>query len=470
MNFILLYSFLCLANYSFCQFNFRSQNIDLQSNINPHKDSVLNYAIAYSGCWGWSQEKKNKEYAIVCSVNGTYFVDVTNPKQPKVCDYVKSKYHSMWREAKTYKNYCYIVSEAANGLQIIDLSYLPDSVKIVNNNNLNYLYSSHTIWVDGNKLYCSSLRLNSSYNSGVGLGVFSLTNPEQPVFLRGTKTDLNYISPHDSFSRHDTIFASSNGIQVIFYDSLQNKFLPLGSYSGYPQQGYSHSSSLTQNGKYLVFCDEVPSGLPINIVDVSNFENIQPCSTFNPCEYTTPHNPYVLGNNIAIVSCYEDGVYIYDISNPYKVSEVGFFDTYPQEGCYEEFYNGSYNGNWGAYPYLPSKTLLALDRTNGLFCLDATNAYSSKANTETPSQQTYTECAIVYTIPASEYVVIKAKKQNNVVISLSSIDGKFLFKQNFNENVTEKINTSLLQTGTYILSVRGDECSMIKKILITHFD
>src|SRR5690606_37024793 len=123
---------------------------------------------------------------------------------------------------------------------------------------------------------------------------------------------------------------------------------------------------------------EVPGSIPIHMVDVQNPGNIQPLSTFNADSLTTPHNPYLIGNKFAIVSSYQDGLHIYDISTPTLVSHVGFFDTYYQGGVNTGDYNPDvYKGNWGAYPFLPSKLIIASDMQNGIFILDASAAYST---------------------------------------------------------------------------------------------
>jgi hypothetical protein len=73
------------------------------------------------------------------------------------------------------------------------------------------------------------------------------------------------------YVRNDTVFASAGyeGLRMMKLKS-DNTFQLLGTYYGYPQAGYNHSSWLTKNGKYLLFADEVPESLPMNFIDVSN--------------------------------------------------------------------------------------------------------------------------------------------------------------------------------------------------------
>ena len=61
-------------------------NISLLSHLNPETDNTGSDGRKYSGCWGWAQTAKNKEYAIVGTSKQTYFIDVTNPTSPVIVD------------------------------------------------------------------------------------------------------------------------------------------------------------------------------------------------------------------------------------------------------------------------------------------------------------------------------------------------------------------------------------------------
>lgn len=65
----------------------------------------------FSGCWGWYDPVKQREYAISGAHKGTYFVDITNPTSSYIADSVIGIPINTWRELKTYKNYCYIISD-----------------------------------------------------------------------------------------------------------------------------------------------------------------------------------------------------------------------------------------------------------------------------------------------------------------------------------------------------------------------
>lgn len=369
---------LALPCFVEAQVTYPSSNISLVGFINPETVAGTD-AIKYSGCWGYNQTSKNKEYAVVGSSTGTYFIDITAPATPTVCDYVKGAHTSpcIWREVNVYQNYAYVVSDDSppNSFQIIDMQYLPDSVHVVYDGKLTYFERAHQVYVDGNKLYVAGITTSSS--NSFNMRVYSLATPTAPTLLRTLSQDYPSVTyVHDMHVRNDTVFAhcGNQGLRV-YKLTASNTFTQLGSLTGYADAGYNHSSSLTKDGKTLVFCDEVPTGLRIKCADVSNLSNITVSSLFRPNTNSqfVGHNPYVIGNKYAFISCYEDGLNLYDISNPFSPTLIGYFDTYPQGGANfgNNYGSGSYNGNWGAFPYFKSGLILACDMQNGVFILRA---------------------------------------------------------------------------------------------------
>jgi len=71
--------------------------------------------------WGWTDPGANTEIAIVGMYSGTAFLDVTDPENVVYLGKLPphKNTNSPWRDIKTYKNYAYIVSEAAgHGMQV----------------------------------------------------------------------------------------------------------------------------------------------------------------------------------------------------------------------------------------------------------------------------------------------------------------------------------------------------------------
>ncbi len=425
----------------------------------------------FSGCWGWYDASKNREYAISCARKGTYFVDITDPNAVYIADSLIGIPINIWREVKTYKHYCYIVSDDYGpSFQIVDLSPLPDSIRVVASpDTIINLKKGHTLWVDGHYLYVGGPR--DKQNVAHSMGVFNLhPNPEKPQFIRWLDQDYPNISyVHDMFVRNDTIYAScgNQGLYVFVLDTIQNKFVYINSLTTYLEAGYNHSSALTQNGKTLVFMDEVPAGLSIKITDVSNINYIQVVKYLKPYNYSgfIAHNPFILENKYLIASCYQDGTLIYDISNPANPIMTGYFDTYPQAGANTGTYNTSpvYDGNWGSYPFFPSGLILSNDMKNGIFILRADSALSIS---ESPNND-YT--LNVFPNPAKNLLKVYTNCKDNLILSIYDITGeKILEKKYLSQNMMNSIviDVSDIENGIYLLSITSEDKAVLNKKII----
>jgi choice-of-anchor B domain-containing protein len=449
-----------------------SQNISLLSHIDPQSTvGIGTDNRKYSGCWGWYQSSTNKEYAIAGSSAGTYFIDISNPTSPTVCAFVPGKPGCTWREMKTYQNYCYIVSDdaAPNRFQIIDMSTLPATVTVVHDGNNTYFERGHTIWIDNDKMYIGSeTKQGGSYKN---MTVYSLATPSNPVFL----ASLDNVAPpinvvHDMFVRNDTVYASCGfqGLYVYKFNSASNTFSQLGSFTDYgPVALYNHSSYITDNGKYLVFADEIPAGMPIHVLDVQNLSNIVPTTTANSHPNTTPHNPYVVGNRWAVVSCYQDGLQIYDLAYPNNIYVAGYFDTHPQGGFnVGNYFNNDYRGNWGAYPFFPSGLIVALDMQNGIFILDPSQTYSIPVGLK--NNDPSIDFVNVYPNPANESIQMMSNLQEEALIRIEDLTGREILSKQFSYFGNQSISTSDFSNGTYILYIKTKHNHLTRKFIIQH--
>ena len=73
-----------------------------------------------------------------------------------------------------------------------------------------------------------------------------------------------------------------------------------------------------------------------------------------------PHNAYVIGNHMYL-SSYQDGLRVFDVTDPAEPVEVAFFDTFP--GTPTSFFQG----NWGVDPFQGDDKIYLTDTTNGFF-------------------------------------------------------------------------------------------------------
>lgn len=447
-----------------------SQNISILSNWD---DSLVPananfYSIRYNGIWGWHDGNGN-EFALLGANNGVYFINVTNPANPVMSDFVPGRRDScIWREIKTYDHYAYLISDDAspNSFQIVDLQYLPDSVSVVYDGTTIF-ERAHTLFVDGDKLYCGIVK-GGQFSNTSAMAVFSLANPVQPVLLRSLNTDfpslLTNNQVHDMYVRNDTVYASCayDGLFIFKYNTTQNIFTLEGSLTNYPQQGYNHSSALTDDGSTLVFMDEVPNGQAVKVLDVSDFSNLTIKSLFSSNPGPTPHNPFMVGTT-CYIAYYQDGLQVYDVSNPVQPVRVGYFDTHYQTAMGGPYPSLAYEGAWGAYPYLPSGNVLVSDMQNGLFVLDVSQI---TAGVQEPSGRKKFN---VYPNPASHdqsFMVQLAGKGNSPFqLSIHDVSGRLVYQQ-WHSGSSAEVRAGAFSAGLYTLSVVSEEGRSVQKLVI----
>jgi choice-of-anchor B domain-containing protein len=462
---ILINSFLLLiASASHAQV-YQSLNMNLQSNW--YDSTVVAepaYGIKYNGIWGY--EANGHEYAIVGSTAGVYFVDITNPQSPVTSDFVAGRRDAcIWREIKTFDHYAYLISDdqSPNSFQIVDLQYLPDSVHVVAD-YASLFERGHTLYVDGNKLYVGMVR-GGMFTQNLSMAVFSLSNPEVPVFLRSINDDYPTLlasnQVHDMFVRNDTVYASCgyDGLFIFKYDSVGNNFQLINSLTSYPSQGYNHSSALADNGA-LVFMDEVPSGLPVKVLDVNDLQNLTVTTTFSSNPIVTPHNPFIIGN-ICYIAYYMDGLQVYDVSDPYNPIQIAYFDTHNQEPLGGPYPPLAYQGAWGAYPFFSSRNIAVSDMQNGLFVLqqlaNGTNNITS-------------ENIAVYPNPvfANQGITISNLMDNNQsLVELYDLLGHLVFSTRLQVlNNTLNLRIPEIASGLYVLKIDNGSKQLSKKLII----
>ncbi|HEY3387822.1 MAG TPA: T9SS type A sorting domain-containing protein, partial [Saprospiraceae bacterium] len=152
-------------------------------------------------------------------------------------------------------------------------------------------------------------------------------------------------------------------------------FSVVGIVENYPDPGYNHSSWVNEEGNKLVIADET-HGSDLKLVDITDPLNIS-SDDFNTFYSellgagapgsSIVHNPFILGD-LAYLAYYHDGVQVFDISDPENITNIAYYDTYPENTDYT-----GYKGCWGVYPFLPSGIIIASDQNHGLYVLEITN-------------------------------------------------------------------------------------------------
>lgn len=294
---------------------------------------VFQFQFGGASCWGW-EAPDGRHYAIMGGQRSIGFVDV---QTMTIVDTVPTQ-NCVWRELKTYRNYCYAVSECTGdkqGMMIIDMQYLPDSVHYVGSYSSGGNIRSHCISIDTAKGFCYLVRQNYS-----GFRIVSLANPESPVDVGGVTTpDL-----HDMTAFNDTVYAAEGDNSSFSIWNCTNKSSPVMlARVTIPGDGYVHNAWPTDDRKFLATTEEVPAGRTLKIWNKQNLGSISLVSQYlGPGQI--PHNAHV-EKDYLFVAHYTSGVSILDFTYPDCPVVREEFDTYTQNN------NPQYEGCWGVYPH-----------------------------------------------------------------------------------------------------------------------
>ncbi len=349
----------------------RSQTPDsLHLKVVGHWDDnnlPLRYGLAYNDVWGYEDGAGN-EYAIIGTVEKVWFFKIESSGSLTYIDEVVGGTQSLWRDIKTYDHYAYAVAdEHSEGLMVIDLQYLPDSVHLVLQTTA-FFNRAHNVFVDSSK---AKLYAVGNVSSTGDVVILDLSAPDNPVQLAEPALTGGYV--HDLFVYKDTAYCDHGSSGLYVYDmSTPASPALLGSLTSYPESGYNHACWRNEAGTHLAFTDETHDR-GVKLADVSDLSNITITDVFRSAllspadEASIAHNPMIKGDSLYI-SYYHDGIQVFDISQPNNVTRVAYYDTYPSNTNYS-----GYKGAWGVYPFLSSGRILGSDILNGLYVLEFYN-------------------------------------------------------------------------------------------------
>lgn len=431
----------------------QAQNVELLGSLDPYPN------LPYADIWGYAAD--GREYAIMGVTGGTSFIDVTDPQNPVEVDFVPGPFASPyeWRDIKTHLNYAYIVTEGAGegeGMQIVDLNFLPDSVSLVNIYNSTFT-TSHNLYIADGFAYVVGT------SGGGGAHILDLSDPVNPVET-AYYIESGYI--HDIYVWNDTAYASAGSSQTYDMVDVVDKNNPQRvSFSASLPNIYAHSGWLTEDKRYFIATDEfnVRDLIVWDLVDRSTWDLVVPQWQMN--SNSPVHNVFVLGDFLHI-SYYEDGYVVLDISDPTNPQFAGQYDTYPGPST------GSYTGAWGCYPYLPSGNVLVSDMVTGLYVLKFTPAVTSTGSEpELPDEFTLNQnypnpfnpaTKIQFTVPQelsgkTQAVSLKVYDVlgNEVAVLVSESRTPGTYEVTFNANdLPSGIYIAALQTGNKIQTIK----------------
>lgn len=347
--------------------------------------------VAASNIWGYVDLDDNREYAIIGLYNGTAVMDITDPESPVEVGTIPAALSS-WREVKVlqfyndttskWDAYAYVTTESVQGLQIIDLTDVPNSVSLAA--TYSGISTAHTLFISNVDPATSvalpgltpRLYLDGSDLAQHGMRILSLENPTAPVELGSWEEsymhDIQVLTITDE--RTAQCVAGHNPCEIALGwrgtpgFSVVDVTDPADPVTldtlVYDDLGYAHSGWISQDGYYAFAMDEFDEfdGLKttVRVFDLHDLTDLTEVGQWVGLTDAIDHNGYTVGDEY-IMSNYTRGLTILSVSNPTVPQETKYFDTFTAND------DTTFDGAWGVYPFLPSGSLIISDISGGLF-------------------------------------------------------------------------------------------------------
>ncbi len=373
---------------------FECGEMDLVAFI-PVEDLGGGRGINLNDIWGWTDSETGHEWALVGRMDGTTFVDVTNPESPIVVANLPKTpgtNSAPWRDIKVHDNHAFIVADGAgqHGMQVFDLTLLRGLD--VSNGPVTVeptaLYTGvanvHNIVVNKESGFAYAVGSNGGAETcGGGLHMIDISSPQEPTFAgcfadastgrqnTGYSHDAQCIIYHgpDAEYQGREICLGANETALSIAD-VTDKDNPVAvSMATYPNFGYTHQGWFDEEHRYFYMNDELDEmqGLVERtrtlVWDLTDLDDPILVKEHLGTQSSTDHNLYIKGD-LMYQSNYLSGLRVLDISDRVNPVEVGFFDTVPYGDN-----NPGTDGSWSNYPFFESGTIIVTSGSEGLFVL-----------------------------------------------------------------------------------------------------
>ncbi len=359
---------------------FPCNGFDLMSKL------TLTQLSAASGndSWGWTDTTTGKEYALMGLNNGTAFIDISDPINPIYLGKLPTATSdSPWRDVKVYNNHAFVVSEAGgHGMQVFDLTNLRNIANPPQNFTADTQYngfgSAHNIVINEESGYAYVVGTSRNGTFKGGPLFINIQDPKNPVDEGGYGEDsyshdaqvVTYNGPDTDYTGKE-ILIGSNENEIAIVDVTDKANPTRISTISYSNVGYTHQGWFTEDQKYFILGDEIDEqnfGFNTRTL-VFNFEDLDlPSlqSTYTGPTAAIDHNGYVKGNELFLAN-YTAGIRILEINANGRLTETGYFDTFPSNN------NTAFDGVWSVYPYFDSGNIVISDISGGLFVVKKSN-------------------------------------------------------------------------------------------------
>ena len=342
-----------------------------------------------SSSWGWTSDD-GREFVAIGQGDGTAFAQITPDGELVYLGRLpQHSFISRWREIRSLCDYMLIGSEAIDhGIQIFDMKKLLDldpanpvnfsiTSDIVGRFSALPIGRSHNVVVNNELNYAVAVGAQPRNDScAAGLIYIDMTDPANPTSPGCAGQDgyvhdaecLVYRGPDTRYTNRDICYGYNEDTLTI-YDVTNKTGLNTSSIiskTSYVGASYTHQGSVLDPlwQEYLILDDELdeeeyagPAAdrFPVTyIFDIRNLERPVQTGIYKHKHYSIDHNQYVF-DGLAYQSNYGAGVAVLDVStiptDPTggSVSEVGFFDIYPEDDDEENGGVIDFVGTWSHY-------------------------------------------------------------------------------------------------------------------------
>jgi len=405
-----------------------------------------------SDVWGYTTPE-GEEYAIMGVYEG---VAVIRAIDLEVIDIIPGpQQNDYWfhRDIKTYGHYAYVTNEmygTNEGLMILDLQYLPDSVRFVGSYDISPDIRSHNLSIDVATGFAYIEESN-------GWLILDLADPENPI-------DVGIISApgHDIMVRNDTAYVAEGWGSIFSIWDVTSKAHPQELVSiASPSNGYLHNIWPTEDGNYVLTTEETDNRT-VKIWDISDLNNVNLVA-----EYLAPndlaHNVHVEGD-YAFISHYTSGVAVLDIHDPTNPVEVAVYDTYVPND------DPQFAGCWGVYPHT-SNGMVFTSNIEGYLNIFQFHDIETDVNEETALTGEFV-LNQNYPNPFNPITTLRYKIPEKQTVSLSIFDlsGR-LVETIFDDQLepgTFKIlwNASAHSSGVYFAILENGKNRIVQKLIL----
>ena len=371
---------------------FSCESVDMLSFI-PTGSLGAKRGIMLNDLWGWTDAKSGREFGLIGRMDGTVFVEVTDPQHPVYLGELpmhEGANANLWRDIKVYKDHAFIVADGSgpHGMQVFDLTQLLNvkgaPVTFKETAHYDKIASAHNIAINEATGYAYTIGNSAGGETcGGALHMINIQDPEHPAFAgcfadpstgnqkTGYTHDtqcVTYRGPDTRYTGREICFNASE--TAVGIADVTDKAAPKPiAVASYPNTSYAHQGWLSEDQAYFFLDDEgdeiagtVPKTRTI-VWDVSKLDEPVLQVEFLGTTSASDHNLYIKGNYM-YQSDYVAGLRVVDVKDPKAPKEVGFFDTVPVGENVPGF-----AGSWSNYPYFKSGTILVTSMREGLFVL-----------------------------------------------------------------------------------------------------